>query len=344
MPTCSLCYSFELADGESSLQLRMEQPNIPKCNSDSTEGSSGYGSDAPSTAGSESEDASSLATTPVGCGCGKCGLYTLCTKGCSESSVGYGTPFPILWNGIESTFPTTNSVQYSYESKLIDDTEKIIYHFASLVKHTVESFAKNSKVVPRNRIVVWIKQLEVIKPVAKASPLLGERVDDVSKAEDVEQLFFILSDYWSWYNNRLLEKLITEFGGRDDVERLRKYRDEFTAFLRQRLPPSQDHFNFGTEHKKGRKTVLIKVDEMWEAISLGEIRGLHHNIAQILRIPPQVLYLSSVSKGCICLNFMVPSFMPVHLFPLSASQEKALAAAKAFRLECGEYVWQVCKI
>ena len=38
---------------------------------------------------------------------------------------------------------------------------------------------------------------------------------------------------------------------------------------------------------------------------------------------------------------MVPSSMPDHLFPLTASQEKALLAANAFRLEYGEYIWQV---
>jgi len=93
-----------------------------------------------------------------------------------------------------------------------------------------------------------------------------------------------------------------------------------------------------------QKPLLIKVDEIWEAISLGQIRGLHHNIAEILGVPPHVLYLSSVSKGCICLEFIVPSFMPDHLFPLTASQEKALLAANAFRLECGEYIWLVREI
>ena len=184
--------------------------------------------------------------------------------------------------------------------------------------------------------------MEAIKPVTKAMPLLGERVEEISKAENVEQLFWILSDYWSWYNKDLLEKLVNEFGDREDQDRLREYNKEYTAFLKKRLPKSCDQLSFGPGHGKGQKSLLIKVDEKWEGISLSQIRGLHHNIAEILGVPPHALYLSSVSKGCICLDFRVPSFMPDHLFPLSASQEKALLAANVFRLECGDYVWQVC--
>ena len=331
---------FALADGESLTQQsrssHREQSKWAKNKSSLTEGSSGYGSASPSTVDSESEDASSSLATPVGCGCGKCSLYTLCTKGCSQPSG--GTPLPI-WNGTESTF-SANSWQYSYESKLIDDTKEMSCKFASLVNRTVDSL----KTVSLNRITLWMKHLEAIKPVTvtKALPLLVERMEEVGKAENVEQLFWILSDYWSWYNKYLLEKLIAEFGDREDKDRLREYDKAFTAFLGKRLPKSQDHFSFGAGHGKDRKPLLIKVDEIWEAISLGQIRGLHHSIAEILGVPPHLLYLSSVSKGCICLDFMVPSFLPDHLFPLSASQEKALLAASAFRLECGEYVWQVC--
>ena len=285
----------------------------PRQNQSETEGSSGYGSHF--TVDSESEDASSPLATPVGCGCGKCSLYTLCSKGCSKPSG--GTPLPI-WNGTECTYPA-NSWQYSYESKLIDDTKEMSFKFASLVNHTVDSLKR----VSLNRIVLWMKHLEAIKPVTKAMPLLGERMEEISKAENVEQLFWILSDYWSWYNKDLLEKLVKEFGDREDQDRLREYNKEYTAFLKKRLPKSHDHFSFGPGHGKGQKPLLIKVDEIWEAISLGQIRGLHHNIAEILGVPPHVLYLSSVSKGCICLGFMVPCFMPDLLFPLSASQEKA---------------------
>ena len=84
--------------------------------------------------------------------------------------------------------------------------------------------------------------------------------------------------------------------------------------------------------------MLIKIDEHWE-IPLGQIRELHHKIAEILKKPPKMLYFSSVSKGCICLEFLVPESMPILL---CESQKEALMAVGVFRLECGEYVFQVC--
>ena len=62
------------------------------------------------------------------------------------------------------------------------------FKFASLVINTVDSFAKNK--VPLKRIVLWIKQLEAIKSVTKAFAFLGERTEEVSKAEDVHGAAF----------------------------------------------------------------------------------------------------------------------------------------------------------
>ena len=311
------------ADGKSLLQQssHRKQPFPSKYESDWTEGFTG---------------ASSSHPVPVGCGCGKCNLYTLCTKCCSKPG---GTPLPI-WNVTESTFPT-NGWQLSYaESELSHATTEMSVTFANLVIETLRSFSRN---VSLNEVALWIKQLQAIESVTKPSPPLAERMEEANKAETLEKLFWILSEYWSWYNICLLEGLITQFGDQEDQKRLWKYQEEFSAFLEmRRLPKELDHFNLSTAHGKDWKPVLIKVDEKWEEISLGQIRRLHYNIAKALNVPLYVLYLSSVSKGCICLNFMVPSIVADHLFPLSASQEKALLTVNAFRLECGEYVWQVC--
>ena len=309
------------------------------CLIDYGEESSGYQSALMTNSSDEQTNSSDLdiPTTPIGCTCGNCSLYTLCTRGCSNPGIGDSSPLPI-WNGAETTF-TTDSWQFNYENRLMRDTSNIVFAFASLVNHTLDSFSNQ---VSLNRIVLWLKQLEAYKPLKKALPLnLNERIGEVHKAEDMVQLFEILSDYWSWYNHHLLENLILEFGGPEDKRRLREYSDKFTLFLKKRLPKSQDKFNFGTGRGKGQKPLLIKVDENWDTVCLKQIRELHHNIAEILKVPPHVLYLTSVSKGCICLQFMVPESMSEQTFPLCESQKKALQEASVFRLECGEYVWQV---
>ena len=245
-----------------------------------------------------------------------------------------GTPLPI-WNGTENNFPAD-----SYETELRQDTDRISFFFASLVNCTIESFSISGK-VSLERIILWLKQLKAYKPLEKSFPLLGERLEELHKAEEIEKVFDILSDYWSWYNHGLLAHLIREFGDSEDKKRLTKYCKKFDSFLKERLPKSQDKFIFGTDHGQSQKPLLIKVDENWN-IPLCQIRDLHCNIARILNVSRDVLYLSSVSKGCICLEFLVAESAAEHIFPLSASQEEPLLAAGVFMLECGEYVWQVC--
>ena len=278
---------------------------------------------------------SSSHRVPVGCGCGKCNLYTLCTECCSKP----GDDELPIWNVTENTFQT-NGRRFIYESKLLHDTEEMSFKFAKLLLDTTGSFAKK---VSLNRVVLWITQLQAIKSVTVPLIPLAERMEEVGEAENLEKLLLILSEYWSWYNSCLLEELITQFGDQEDEKRLKKYRKDFSAFLNmRRLPKEHNHFSLGTAHGKDWKPVIIKVDEKWEDVPFGQIEKLHGYIAEILGVSRYVLYLSSVSKGCICLNFMVPSIVADHLFPLSASQQKALLTVNAFRLECGEYVWQVC--
>ena len=241
----------------------------------------------------EWQKTSNTPTRPVGCRCGNCGLYTLCTSGCTVSG-GTLKLATGIWNG-------TSPADGWNESELEYCTKCISHAFAHLVNHTLDSFTK--KKVSLNEIVLWLKQLGVYKPLRMALPLLSKRMKTIRKAEDMEQLFGILSDYWSWYNYDLLAKLIHEFGDEDE---LNKYISELTTFLKKRLVQSQDSFSFGTKCGKGLKPTLVLVDRTWEVIRLEQIWEFHHNIAKILKLPPHVLYLSSVSKGCICLKSMIP--------------------------------------
>lgn len=201
--------------------------------------------------------------------------------------------------------------------------------FGGLVTDTSSSFAGR---VTKDQIVLYLKQMS----------LFSNGMEEVCKAENMEQLFVVLSDYWSWYNISLLEILINKFGKREDKERLEQYRKERASFLRNPLPKLQNEFRFGNGGGRGQKLLRIKISENWHTTSLDQISQVHKKIAMNLDIQLRELYLSSVTKGCICLNFVVAEVMDA--FPLSESQKKAMVTAGVFRLECGNYVWQVCAV
>ena len=279
-------------------------------------------------------------TAPVKCTCEDCGLYTLCTSGCSKPGV-CGVPHKSvlgIWNG-------TSPTDHWNESELEYHTKRLSEAFAHLVKYTLISFKK--KEVEPNHIIIWLQELEAYRPLMKKSlPLLRDRIEKILKPKNVEQLFKILHHYWSWYNFHLLEKLIHEFGDEDNGSELSKYLEKFRNFIDERkvLPNSQDSFRTGSTYGKDSNLLLIKVDQTWDRISFKQIWEFHHYIAEILKVEPHVLYLASISKGCICLNLVVSETIAEHVFSLCALKEETLLEAGVFRLEYGEYVWQVCSV
>ena len=281
----------------------------------------------------EPSDSSDEPTTPVNCTCGNCHLYTLCTRGCLNPGVGSDVSLPNIWNGTGKAFQA-DDWQFKDEWELTKDTRKLVKDFADFVRNTSNSLAQKVKL---EEVVLWLRQLEVVKPLANTSMSLSETME-VNDFKNMDQLFTNISKYWSWYNYDLLEDLIKRFGDEEDEAKLQEYLDKFTSILERRLPKSQDSFSFGTRCRRGQKQLLIKIDKHWE-IPLGQIRELHHKIAEILKKRPKVLYFSSVSKGCICLEFLVPESMAILL---CESQKEALMAVGVFRLECGEYVFEVC--
>ena len=279
---------------------------------------------------------SDAATTPVNCTCGDCNLYTLCTSGCPKAGV-CGGPLKLvhgIWNG---TSPTDRW----NESELEHHTKCISHAFADLVDHTFDSFTKKEDKL--SRIIMWLQELDAYRPLTdKSLPLLRDRAEEISRAHNVEQLFKILRHYWSWYNFYLLEKLIQRFGDKENHTELSKYLKTFRDFIEERkvLPNSQDSFRAGS---KGQNHLLVKVDKSWDRISLKQIWEFHHYLAhEILKVETNVLYLASISKGCICLNFVVPETIAEHIFSCCALEEEALLEVGVFRIKYGEYVWQVC--
>ena len=247
---------------------------------------------------------------PPGCTCGDCRLYTLCNRSYSNPGPGDITPLPIQ-NGAS-----------------IADKD-IEVSFGGLVTDTSSSFVGR---VTKDQIVLYLNQIS----------LFSNGMEKVCKAENMEQLFLALSDNWSWYNIAVLEILINKFGNCEDKDRLKEYRKKLDSFLRNPLPRLQKEFRFGNGGGKGQKMLRIKIGENWHTTSLEQISQVHRKIAMNLEVQVRELYLSSVSKGCICLNFMVAEAMDA--FPLSESQKKAMVTAGVFRLECGNYVWQVCTV
>ena len=61
------------------------------------------------------------------------------------------------------------------------------------------------------------------------------------------------------------------------------------------------------------------------------------NLARIIDVPEHTLYLCCVENGCVQLMFLVPSYIPDAVFPLTPKQETDMRDMGVIDFQCGTY-------
>jgi len=285
--------------------------------------------------GEDDKNSEAVKTPPSvpGCGCGKCSIHQLCTGGCPKPD---HTSRVNIWN--EECANSQVVLWRKIHADLQHETKEMMGEFASLVSYTCTSIKQRANL---HEVALFLNQLESLAQVTKSAPsLLEEVMDDIWKAETMEMLFRLLTKFWSWYNHFLLEKIIDRFGDNEDQERLKKFREKFTIYSKNRLvdlSSAGDSLKLGVGGGKGQVPLLLKIDKEWDAIPVSQLADIQQNVASILKVESHLLYLASVRQGCIVMTFLVPASLVGWAFPLSPSQKELLASAKVKRLKCGSY-------
>ena len=249
--------------------------------------------------------------------------------------------------------------------RLLKDSDTIMSEFGDLKVYTIESIA--SRGISVEKLYTGLSSFGAYGPNRKQVPLLQDQLDKLKRAEDVNAVFCILDDYYSFFNYGILEKLIGWFGTPKDKERLETYTKSFKRFCKRRTfecPPDI----FGHTVDKGKTNLVVKVGKSWdpmegcsdpsevcsdpsegcsdpsegcsdpsEGCSLENVQRLRNSLADILKVEPETLYLWQINEGCVELLFQVPSFVEEDIFPLSMEQEILLTSIGVTRLTCGSY-------
>ena len=263
------------------------------------------------------------------CGCKQCTIYDFCDVGCKKPDK--RVEVPVL-------AADTSQLDFCLVAERKHEKLKMTTIFARLVRFTCQSIKKK---VTLEEFTLWLKQLEGVSHCSESTPgFLDEEIDEILKAGSMEQVFLILSNYWSWYNHFLLEEIINEFGDKEDQKRLDDFRKEFYSFAHDRIVEFSQHpMIFGAAVGDGKKRVsmLFKVDVSWDSVHINQLAEIHRNLASILEVNPHTLYLASIQKGCILMKFLIPSSVARAVFPLSASQKESLAATNVTLVKCGTH-------
>ena len=255
-------------------------------------------------------------------------------------------------NPIKTGFPTptstTNSFPYLQVSgltpeqqerlriRLCVESEDIMDKFWRLHSRVYESLRERN--IPVDRLVAHLLSLRAFDPVYKDSqkPALQSFFQELRSAGSIGDVLFIIRDYFSFFNYRVIKHIVEGLGTDQDRVELQNYKRDFDEYSKRRVcecPPE-----YGPKSDAEHVDLVVKVDSVFDEFTVKELLNFEYRLSRIFCVSPQsVLRLCRVEEGCLQLIFQVPSFVQQKIFPLSSEQKSALAAEGVIRLTCGDY-------
>ena len=209
-------------------------------------------------------------------------------------------------------------------------------HFQKLVSLTILSIKEQQ--IPLSDLKSHIMTLGAFDPVYKQPqmPAFHHCSEDLRTADTVSKVFLVLKDYFSFFNYRVIEHIITMLGTEHDKLNLKHYKDKFDEYAKRRTYECVPQF--GPTSEADHADVFVKVDSRYENFTVTEVESFRCQLSELLRISSQgVLRLNRIERGCFQLTFQVPLFVQQEIFPLSREQERTLKLKGVIRLTCCEY-------
>ena len=196
------------------------------------------------------------------------------------------------------------------QAQLSNDLQTIQRKFAALLSNTRRSLRNHCDLDDVATCAIDLAFIASNKNIS----LLGDHKDDILKATSVNQIFNILTAFWSFFNYDLLEHIIEEC----DVDKaaLRDYQDALKVFCERRVSELPQNVLKGVDFNRDKVWVKMELNNP----TLREINNLKGRIAQILEVPVSGLFLNDIQSGCVQLEFLVPQRIMAALFPLTEEQ------------------------
>ena len=269
------------------------------------------------------------------------------SPGPSSTTQGEETRSPIE-TGSSTPTSTTSSFPYLKVSRLTPEqqeglrirlcveSEDIVHKFWRLHSRVYESLRERN--VPVGRLVAHLLSLRAFDPVYKDSqkPALQSFIKELRSAGSIEDVLFIIRDYFSFFNYHVIERIVDGLGTDQDRVELQNYKKAFDEYSKRRVyecPPE-----YGPKSDAEHVDLVVKVDSVFEEFTVKELKKFQYRLGRVFCVSSQsALRLCRVEEGCLQLIFQVPSFVQEEIFPLSSEHESALAAEGVTRLTCGDY-------
>ena len=238
----------------------------------------------------------------------------------------------------------SSSEQEELEGMLDNDVREMKREFGCLVTKTRDSVEERISVEKFATSILALGAYEPAPTERQNPSLLDERREEITRAKSISEIFNILSPYWNYLNNEILEYIIKLYGTSNDVEEMKRYDEKLKNFCQRRLfelrlPESSSNTDNAISPRQKKFNVKLNVRK---DITGKELFQIKNRIAQILHVKLATLMIVGVDTGCVLLTFLIPKFVSQEIFPLSYEQTSALSKdASVIWLECGDYVYKV---
>ena len=155
------------------------------------------------------------------------------------------------------------------------------------------------------------------------------------RCDSLEEIFVILSDYWSFLDYDLLKSIVKNFGNEDEESKIEGYQKELQLFCDRKVSEVPKEFiQKRLEHINVHEEVIIKLK--LDDPRLRDITDLKAKLCDVMDIEPAKLQIIDVRKGCVEIIFLIPKHMSdVFKKPLTKQQWELLQAASIVSLSCG---------
>ena len=243
----------------------------------------------------------------------------------------------------KKSFPSFNHDGLSeeeFKSRLCvleKESNEMDFKFNTLSSSICRSLKERN--VLKDNLLTCLMGLKVMQPCfqGKKQRIFRKQRRKLEKCQTVDEVWWIISEYFSFFNYKLLKHIANSLGTKEDEEKVATYEQDFHTYAKRLL--SESPSQFGSRVPEDSTDLIVKLDSSYDDCTLCYLKELEKKLSDILQLEHGVMRLCQVLPGCYELTFEVPSFVESAVFPLSHDQEAALKALGVIRLRCGDYTY-----
>lgn len=243
-----------------------------------------------------------------------------------------------------SSLPVPNPIIVDPSTLTTDDQEDLADQIIELSKEIDTKFLKldtelfkslKERVATEDLIQTLLKHCTVYVTGTQQNPsLLQEHGDALKNVQSIKEVFYVINEYYSYFNYELLQMIVEVHGSPEDKKRMQRYLVDFSRYCKK-VPCVEFHDESPTSKHPKKAKLKFKLEFKKESLKLDNIREIKRQIAKILNIRSSVLYLASIKDGCTEITFLIPTFCIKKLLNTADEERSRLGKEiKMISIEC----------